>query len=605
MSRHRNVRNMIAEDYYDDYDDEDYYDDYDDYDDTPAMATKPKKKKTPQQTTTKTPPKRKNVVASTAGPNKTTATTANTPTTTTSGLSVVVAGTKSPTPSTTNVHKSRSNSPVPPSSSSSQPVQPLPIPSILLPSNNNNNNNNNNNTDKNSKEKTPLTVVVLGHVDAGKSTVTGHLLYATSSSSIKRPRNTNPNKAFNFAWLLDEDDKERQHGVTMDIATKTLETNKFTIVLQDAPGHADYVPNMITGTSNADACLLLIDATDFSTAFGKGAQLKEHVFLARGLGVQQVLVVINKMDLLQWNQDVYHEIQNTMTDFLVTTIGYAASKVRFIPVSGLTGVNIATQSSSDDNNDDASLLLEWYKGPTLLQALDDFDIPNHQLPARKLAVLEKPLRMVVVDVNEEGGGKNGVAVRAKVVQGWVSNNQTNLLLLPIGDDIALQKLSRLQQSTASAVPDTDNERDQYAISGEMIDFQVTNLDITRIMTGNVICRKGDRPPAMANHCVAKIWVLESLTIPIIRGAQAIFHMHHLDIPCHLSKLVRTLKKDGNTTLKERPRALTCSTQAVVELTLSSPIVMEAFQDCRALGRFVLRRGGDSIAVGRIEEVLAS
>ena len=158
------------------------------------------------------------------------------------------------------------------------------------------------------------------------------------------------------------------------------------------------------------------------------------------------------------------------------------------------------------------------------------------------------------------------------------------------------------------MPDPNNsnnnnaaERENYAVAGELVDVVLTGLDPSRISTGNILARPGQQPP-LTTRCRAKIFVLEGLTIPIIRGAQAILHMHYLDVPCYLSALVHTLKPNGTTVLKERPRVLTAKTQAVVEITLHYPICMEAFADCRALGRFVLRRSGASIAVGRVEQV---
>jgi elongation factor 1 alpha-like protein len=416
-------------------------------------------------------------------------------------------------------------------------------------------------------DKTPLTLVILGHVDAGKSTITGRLLHSASHGRMPT----------NFAWLLDEDEKERQHGVTMDIATKQFTTPKFDIVLQDAPGHADFVPAMITGTSAADATLLVVDATDFGTGFVAG-QLKEHVYLAKGLGVQQVLVVVNKMDVVEWKQEKFEEIRTELGRFL-NKVGYSENKIRYVPVSGLVGTNIIKSSNECD----------WYKGPTLLQALDGFDPPVQQ----QQKLLEKPLRMILTDVLSEQG--KGVAVRAKVAQGWLQSGDS-LVVLPIGDETTITKLSSLQ-SNASA----STERYQYAAAGEMIDCVLQGMDIMRTSTGNVLCSTHQRPP-MSQKCLAKIWVLEG-TLPIIRGAQVLFHMHHLDVPCHLSSLIRTFNFKDGSVLKERPRALTSNTQAEVELTLSVPIVMEAFADCRALGRFVLRRGGDSVAVGRILQVL--
>lgn len=446
-----------------------------------------------------------------------------------------------------------------------------------------------------SPTKVPFTLVILGHVDAGKSTVTGHLLYASllPSSSASKSGGKGNKPPENFAYLCDEDDKERLHGITMDVATKTLSTEKFALVLQDAPGHVDYIPSMITGASHADGALLVVDATDLSTALDHG-QLREHVWLMRGMGVSQVLVVVNKMDLVGWSRPVYDDTVDRVNKFLLK-VGYSQAKIRFVPVSGLTGANVAKPDPGH---------LDWYYGgadaeggpspdastasSTLLAALDGFD-PPPALATR----LGKPLRIVITDVAGEQG--RGVSIRGKVVQGWVASGES-LSVLPIGDTATLQKLSSLQPSASSS------STRRHAASGEVLDCVLNGVDPTRISVGSVLARPGALPP-LAVRCRCKLWVLEGLTIPIVRGTQAIFHLSHLDIPCHVSVLIQVLATKGGGQPRLRPKAVSANSQAEVEIVLSSPVVMEPFSDCRALGRFVLRRSGESIALGRIEQVI--
>jgi elongation factor 1 alpha-like protein len=322
------------------------------------------------------------------------------------------------------------------------------------------------------------------------------------------------------------------------------------------------------------------------------------VYLARGLGVQQMLVVVNKMDSVHWSQEAYQRVTQILEPFLekvgfttaTTTTTKGRPNLRFIPVSGLTGTNVYDKAAAaKQNSKDQQYDTSWYQGPTLMQALDEFESPLTNV--NTLQQLEKPLRIILTDVVGEQG--KGVAVRGKVVQGFVKTGES-LVVLPLGDATIIQKLSSLQ-------PSSESERNKYAVAGEVVDCILANIDCMRVATGNVVTRPHERP-SLACKCLAMVWILDGLAIPIIRGAQAIFHMHHLDIPCHMSMLVKTLKKDGSVA-KERPRALTANTQAIVELTLVVPIVMEAFSDCKAMGRFVLRRGGESIAVGRIEQVL--
>ena len=552
MSRHRNVRNMMAEEY------DDYGDDYDDYDDF-GVAPQPVQKK-----------KKKKKKAA-AAPACQGSSSANTDTVTTQSAA------KSPTPKAAASTKDPSrgvgltvlpaakvSSGTPPRTATSAPssansVATRPVPPILLQK----------------KSKPSLTIVILGHVDAGKSTLTGHLLWAKGSASSvgnRRPPT-------NFAWLLDEDEEERQHGVTMEVATKTLATDLYDIVINDAPGHADYVPSMITGTASSDAAVVVVDATDFGTSLGAG-QLREHLLLAKGLGISQLIFAINKMDMLAWSQDAYNDMQTQLDAFAQHTLGYNDKKLQFLPISGLTGVNVVKEAI------DVPELTEWYKGPTLWQALDQLEPPPM---GPKL--LEKPVRLIVTDVVGEVG--KGMAVRARVVTGWVEAGEP-LIVSPVQDETTLTKMTRLQATS------DDVEREKYAVAGELIDVVLPGIDPSRISVGHILARPGLLPP-MTTRCRAKIFIFDGLAIPIIRGAQAIFHMHYLDVPCHLSGLLQTLKPNG-TVLKERPRVLPGKIQAIVEITLHYPVAMEAFGDCRALGRFVLRRSGTSIAVGRVEEV---
>ncbi|GAX22195.1 hypothetical protein FisN_19Lh257 [Fistulifera solaris] len=536
----------MVDDYYDEEDDDYYYDDnYDDYDDSyVAPKTKPKPKNT--QVNNKQVPKpqqpNKPIIKP---PQVTTKPKSELPVQNSTSSSITIHST---------LTKSNATAPSP------------PVPEILIREQN--------------SHTTPLTVVILGHVDAGKSSVTGHLLYHHPQNNHSNKRNKQTPQ---YAWLLDEDEEERAHGVTMDIATKSLRTvSGRLLVLQDAPGHADYVPAAITGTALADAALLTVDVTDFSTAFQAG-QLREHALLARGLGVSSLLIVLNKMDLIHWRQDIFDDVQKQLVEFLVSPqCGFSSSKVRCVPVSAMNGDNIYMPMKNS-----------WYTGPTLWEALDRFDsTPQY----RKL--LEKPSRLLISDVVASTGG--GVSVRAKVLQGWVQMNE-NVIVWPYGDETRLTKLQRFDADSI------DKERSQYASAGELIDVVLTGIDAVRISPGQILTRPNQRPP-LAKKCQATIIVLskQQNNSVIIRGAQVTFHMHSLDIPCHISKLHRSFKPDGSV-LHEHPRALaahgTSDVIALVELTLQEPICMQTFADCRPLGRFVLRRAGDTIAVGRIEMVL--
>jgi elongation factor 1 alpha-like protein len=700
MSRHRNVRNLIDEEDYDDYGD-----DYDDYDDgytggtsslqqQPLAGKKKKKKKgkavavavvapttTPpnQSSNVKAaipaasasassiitpPPTQNNTTTMTASSNNENVATAMA---NSSMLIPTISGelhqqqqrttttTAPPRPPPGFASMSKSAIPIPsPLPYAAEPAAALRSPSVpneLLNINFDDDTGNSNNNNNDSNNKPLLTVVVLGHVDAGKSTVTGHLLHLVAEqqqqqqqqqqkkiaitnnngSSTLSPthrhkppvtatgtrRNTTTSTTTNFAWLLDEDEQERKHGVTMDIAVKSLTLPHIHLLFLDAPGHADYVPAMITGTASADAAILVVDISDNSTSSRNASQsnthtilqkgqLQEHVYLAKGLGVQQILVLINKMDVVGYdNAILYQSVEAQLLHFLVHTAGYPAHRVQCVPVSGLSGVNIVRKQSSNNNNnedDPERQLRHWYDGPTVVEALDALDIVS-SLRQKQSKLLERPLRMVVTDVVE---GSNAISVRVKIVAGWVKSGD-KLMLLPVGDTVSLTKVQSVHsQHTISTMTNTHNNNPPRTVfgSGELLDATMTGLsDAQRIAPGSLLARPDSRPP-LASRCRARLFVLD-ITIPLIRGATTMFHLHQLDIPCHLTSLLQctVISSDGTTVQKDHPRALTKNTSAVVEIQLSVPIAMEAYTDCRALGRFVLRRNGESVAVGRIEQVL--
>jgi signal recognition particle receptor subunit beta len=236
--------------------------------------------------------------------------------------------------------------------SSKQPFKPLP--DVL----------------KNTRSQ--LSMVVLGHVDAGKSTLMGQLLVQVGQ--VHKRTAEKHQQQQHLAWLLDEDEGERVHGVTMQIGTKSFTTPSHDIVILDAPGHADFIPIMITGAAHADVAILVVAATkgEFESGFEGGGQTKEHVILARGLGVTQVIVAINKLDVDDWNQGRYQEIQQRVQEYLVQQ-QFKPARIRFVPLSGLTGENVK------DCKDDT--LKSWYDGSTLLEAIDGFQAAKRQVGA--------------------------------------------------------------------------------------------------------------------------------------------------------------------------------------------------------------------------------
>ena len=431
-----------------------------------------------------------------------------------------------------------------------------------------------------------LSMVVLGHVDAGKSTLMGQVLvqlgHVAARTIVKYQKQAAEmgKASFALAWVMDEDVTERERGVTMEVATKSLTTPQYDITVLDAPGHADFVPSMIAGAAAADVGLLVLAATrgEFEAGWDGGGQTREHILLARGLGVSQLIVAINKLDMCDWDQGRWEDIQQTLTPFLVKT-GFQPKRIQFVPLSGLHGTNVLHKAGSD------VALSSWYTGPTLLEAMDAFQPAQRQW--------DRPLRMVVSDVYTEGG--RGVTVQGRVAQGVVQVGD-RLVVLPVGDEVTVSKLEHGLLMTGASI-----HRHNYAVAGDATEMVLMGIDVARISPGTILSHpQWELRPPIQKKIRCKILVMDDLTVPIIRGASVLLHMHSVDVPAVLTKLISTATRAG---LKDNPRVLTSGASATVEITLKAKLCVEAYNDCRALGRFVLRRGGDTIAVGIIEQVL--
>ncbi|KAL7528501.1 hypothetical protein ACHAXR_004411 [Thalassiosira sp. AJA248-18] len=657
MSRHRNIRNLDEDDYYDDYYDEDY--DEDEYfleqqrekerkrkEDAAKKAKQNQLKQQQQQKQQAKPSivKKKPVAGSAAGGISISSGNNNKGTTKKSvsisvaakpphGLSVEPAKKRSTNNeaqhnSSTIANSSSSDKTSSSSSSSTQAAAtPIPqIPSNILAALRSLNN---------TGVRSHLSLVFLGHVDAGKSTLTGRLLlslnhvsqrqlqkYQKASSAIGK-------SSFALAWFTDEDESERERGVTIDIATKFVRTDKFDFTILDAPGHKDFIPNMISGTASADCGLLVVAATtgEFEAGFAGGGaaaaaaadssssssrtcgQTREHIVLARGLGVTQFVVAVNKLDAADpvWSKDRFEYIRSLILDFLKEN-GFKEKKITFVPVSGLTGVNVSREGKMEDEAG-WKALRKWYKGPTLVEALDGFT------PAKR--EFEKPLRVIVTDVSSEG--KN-VTVRGRVVQGFVRMGE-RVAVLPVGDEANVVRVERGKATKEGASPysfaasneGSSQEKDMEdipelqncALAGDIVEVTLSGIDPARLSPGCVMCHPHPslRPPVKRKF-EARVLVMERLAVPIIRGSQVLLHMHSIDVPAVLNKLVSSEKRgDRNAKPRQNPRVLTGGVTATVEITLSEKLVIEESNECKSLGRFVLRRGGDTIAVGLIDKVL--
>ncbi|OZJ06376.1 hypothetical protein BZG36_00737 [Bifiguratus adelaidae] len=429
--------------------------------------------------------------------------------------------------------------------------------------------------------KPSLNLVVIGHVDAGKSTLMGHLLYELGQVSertlkkYEREAQRIGKSSFAYAWILDETGEERSRGITMDIAVNAFETEHRKLTLLDAPGHRDFIPNMISGAAQADVAILVVDAMtgEFEAGFDANGQTKEHALLVRSLGVQQLIVAINKLDLLNWSQTRFDEIVARLGQFLQQA-GFRKQKLSFVPVSGLTGENLVKMN--------AAPLKAWYHGPTLVDLIDAFDPPVRNV--------EKHFRLGVSDFFKGGiGSGGGVSVAGRIDAGTVQ----------IGDQVMCVPGGEL--GTVKAV-EVNDQSVKWAVAGDTLLMTLSGLDILQLSPGCVLC------DPLAPVPVAKLFKAQIVTfdikIPITLGYPVVVHHQRLDEPAVITKLVAILDKASGEVTKKNPRTIGRSAIATVEITLTNrKIPLEAFMDSKELGRVMLRKGGETVAAGVVVEIL--
>ncbi|BEI97237.1 hypothetical protein CcaverHIS631_0208260 [Cutaneotrichosporon cavernicola] len=443
---------------------------------------------------------------------------------------------------------------------------------------------------KEDEEKTGkknISLVVVGHVDAGKSTLMGRLLYDLGEMSEKEKTANERGSlrvgksSFAFAWGLDALGDERDRGVTIDIATEHFETPHRNVTLLDAPGHRDFIPAMISGAAQADVALLVIDASPnaFEAGFERGGQTREHAWLVRSLGVKEIIVGVNKMDVVDWDQYRYEDIVAGLKPFLAAA-GFAGARTTFLPLAAMKGTNILNDTLPED--------ADWYKGPSLMAALDRVAVPE-----RPYSV---PLRIPISNVFKgQTAIASGVACQGRLASGVVQ----------VGDQVRVVPGDVVASIRTIEV---DDDSAPFAVAGQNVTLYLAGVDANQLSIGAVLCPVS-YPIRMVSRFQSQILVFD-VTTPIIMGtAVELFH-HSVNVPANITRLIATTDRTGNV-IKNNPRVLQKGTTAVVELTLRAPtgstrpaiIPLETAKENKEMGRVLLRRGGETIAAGVVTELL--
>lgn len=425
-----------------------------------------------------------------------------------------------------------------------------------------------------------LNLVVVGHVDAGKSTLTGHLLYKQGTVSKRmmhkyEQESKKAGKQSMYAWVMDDTEEERSRGVTVDVAERSFETASNVVNILDAPGHKDFIPNMISGAARADVALLVVDAStgEFEAGFESNGQTREHAMLIKSLGVSQIAVAVNKLDTVQWAESRYNDIKSSLTTFL-KTVGYRSSDVQYVPCSGLTGENLVEVPKE-------AALTSWYRGPTILQAIDSMKPPEREVL--------RPTRFSISDVFK--GGSSNVCVTGKLHTGYIQPGD-KLLLLPHTLPLTVKDVV---SSSGVAAQLFAGDSGTLTVSG------AADPDVVQV--GCFLCDPAS-PMPQANWLRARV-VVFGVTVPIIRGTQVEFHHQTLCEPATVRKLVAQINKSTGEVTKKNPRVLAKQTAGVLELELARPVCVETFKDNKELGRFMLRQQGNTVAAGLVTELLGN
>merc|ERR1712144_176063 len=426
-------------------------------------------------------------------------------------------------------------------------------------------------------EKTHINVVVIGHVDSGKSTTAGHLIYKCGGIDKRTIEKFEKEAAemgkgsFKYAWVLDKLKAERERGITIDIALWKFETPKYYVTIIDAPGHRDFIKNMITGTSQADLAVLIVASStgEFEAGISKDGQTREHALLAYTLGVKQMRVAMNKMDNTTppYSEARYNEIKEEVSNFLKKT-GYDPEKIPFIPISGFHG----------DNMIDDSTNMNWYKGPNLLDSLDQAKPPKRPV--------DKPLRLPLQDVYKIGG--IGTVPVGRVETGMIKPGMI-ATFAPNGVTTEVKSVEMHHESMAEAVP------------GDNVGFNIKNVSVKEIRRGNVASDSKNDPAKESTSFSAQVIVMEHPG-QISNGYTPVLDCHTAHIACKFAELTEKLDRRTSKKTEDNPKFVKKGDACMAKLVPTKPMCVEAFKAYAPLGRFAVRDMRQTVAVGVIKEV---
>ena len=422
-------------------------------------------------------------------------------------------------------------------------------------------------------EKPHLNMVVIGHVDHGKSTLVGRILLDTGQfpahmvEKYREEAKAKGKESFALAWIFDQLKEERERGVTIDVAHKRFDTDKYYVTIIDAPGHRDFVKNMITGTSQADAAILVVAAQH-----GVMAQTREHMFLARTLGVKQLIVAINQIDATTppYDKKRYEEVKADV-DKLAKSVGYKDEQLQYIPVSAFEGDNVKDKKGN----------LPWWNGETIVKAIDNFKLAEKPV--------NLPLRWPIQDVYTIKGV--GTVPVGKIECGIMKVGQTLVFkpgVKPGGATGEVKTIEMHHEQIAQGMP------------GDNVGVNVRGIAKNDIRRGDV-AGPTDQPPTVAKSFIAQIMVLNHPSV-ITKGYTPVFHCYTAQVACRIEEILKKLDPKTGQVKEENPDFIKTGDAAIVKVVPTRPMVIEPSKRIPQLGRFAIRDMGQTVAAGICLEV---
>jgi elongation factor 1-alpha len=451
------------------------------------------------------------------------------------------------------------------------------------------------------KEKIHINIVVIGHVDSGKSTTTGHLIYKCGGidkrviEKFEKEAQEMGKGSFKYAWVLDKLKAERERGITIDIALWKFQTDNYYVTIIDAPGHRDFIKNMITGTSQADCAVLIVAAGqgEFEAGISKEGQTREHALLAYTLGVKQIIIGVNKMDTTkpEYSEERFLEIRKEVSSY-IKKIGYNPKEVIFCPISGWHGDNMLEKSEKmtwwqNGYGEDKGKEKGWSKetkacgsksGFTLIEALDSIDPPSRPT--------DKALRLPLQDVYKIGG--IGTVPVGRVETGIIKPGML-VTFAPAGITTEVKSVEMHHESLPEALP------------GDNVGFNIKNVSVKEIRRGNVASDSKNDPAKEAKNFMAQVIVLNHPG-QIKNGYAPVMDCHTAHIAVKFEEILKRCDRRSGKELEPFPKTIKNGDAAIVEMVPSKPMAVEAFSDYPPLGRFAVRDMRQTVAVGVIKGV---